>query len=912
MAETAVVLLAESLLKLLSYEGKIFRGVDKDLKQINAYLNQIKPFIKDAEDKEQVENVKQWVNELRELVFRMEDVVDLHLLKVAKRDEGDGVRGTVAKAVGKFTSFEHRRGIASDIEVIKGTLDGLYKRRIFLELKQFDGGSLPNETIPRWTPFLEESELIGIEDDMQKLSDWLAKNNCPVLVVVGPAGIGKTTIVKNVYRKQEQKKHKKDFDFCVWITMPQTQADDFKLIRQIKEKVVMTDPRASPSLRSETIEDLAEKLRGYLRDKRCLIVLDDVKELKFWKTIQFAIPLHRVIITTRNSNLPNRFESDTSVEVHKLKPLSLQDALKLFHQKAKQVQFPELSHLSKEFVEKCNRVPLAIVAISNLLSTKKSAIEWQSVLDNLGSLLQSNPHLELVQQVMLRSYRDLPSHLKHCFLYFGLFPEGYSISCMRLIRLWVAEGFLKEDTEHKSMEEFGDEYLDELICRGLVHISRVDFDGRPRSCHVYNLMHMIIARICEEQVFSHVMEDRSTPPNSNMDFTHRRLSIIKKKNYDNMKRAEKWEKVRSCFIFDDAKKWQVNNHFFSSFEFLIRLDLSDACLCIDVLPQQVGNLLLMKYLSLRNTNIKSLPKSIGNLVNLQTLDLKQTEVHEVEIKKLVKLRHLLAYYVNYQSSDLDCLEGLRLSKGIQNLESLQRLSFLEATDGSIINGLEKLTKLRKLGIIKLEEQNGAALCKAIEGMKNLCSLSIGALGKQGMLKLQSLRNPPLSLKRLYLYGRLGSTLPGWISKLIHLKRLYLKWSDLKQDPLPYLKDLPELLYLELYDTYEGVELHFNNGWSKLKVLCLGLLPNLKTIKIDKGQVPCLEVLKIGRCHGMITVPRDIQNLKHLQKLYLYDMQEQFIRRLSDMQNEDNMIISKIPLVEYSKIDHFATFYDTDS
>lgn len=569
----------------------------------------------------------------------------------------------------------------------------------------------------------------------------------------------------------------KDFDFCVWITMPHSQPDDFNLIKQIKDKVVMTDPRASPSLRSETVEDLAEKLRGYLREKRCLIVFDDVRELKFWKTIQYAIPLHRVIITTQNANFPNHIGSDTSVEVHKLEPLSLQDALKLFHQKVKQLQFPELSHLSKEFMEKCNGVPLAIVALSSLLSTKKSAIEWKRVLHNLGSLLQSNTDLELVQQVMLLSYRDLPSHLKQCFLYFGLFPEGYSISCMRLIRLWVAEGFLKADTGDKSMEEFGDEYLDELICRGLVHISRVDFDGRPKSCHVYNFMHMIIARICEEQVFCHVMDDIRTPPNSNMDFIRRRLSIIKKKNYANMERAENWEKVRSCFVFDDAKKWQVNNHFFSSFEFLIRLDLSDASLCIDVLPQQVGNLLNMKYLSLRNTNIKSLPKSIGNLVNLQTLDLKQTKVHEVEIKKLVKLRHLLAYYVNNQNSDLDRLEGLRLSKGIQNLESLQKLSFLEATD-SIINGLEKLTKLRKLGIIKLEEQHGETLCKAIEGMINLCSLSIGALGKQGMLKLQSLRNPPLSLKRLYLNGRLG-TLPVWIPKLIHLKRLYLKWSDLK-------------------------------------------------------------------------------------------------------------------------------------
>jgi len=63
-------------------------------------------------------------------------------------------------------------------------------------------------------------------------------------------------------------------------------------------------------------------------------------------------------------------------------------------------------------------------------------------------------------------------------------------------------------------------------------------------------------------------------------------------------------------------------------------------------------------------------------------------VHEVEIKKLVRLRHLLAY-VNNQSFNLEPLEGLRLTEGIQNLESLQKLSFLDATDGSIINGGKK-------------------------------------------------------------------------------------------------------------------------------------------------------------------------------------------------------------------------------
>ncbi|QCD78163.1 disease resistance protein RPM1 [Vigna unguiculata] len=877
-AVTLIALLAEKLLKLVNDEG-----VHSDVKHIENLLNQIKPLTKDAEEKVLNEGVKHWMNDLRKVVFRMEDVVDLYLFKVAKRD---GVRFGMTKLKRKIRSVKHRRRISSEIGDIKQTLSHIFNLSTSLGLQPFHGQTLPDE-IPRLGAHLvEESQLVGIEHNMENLTAWLRQNNSPVLVVVGPPGIGKTTIVKNVYNKQtklnqQKKKHKKDFDFFVWITMPRTQADSLYPIRQIKENILLADPRGSTSLRNATMEDLAQKLREYLTGKTCLIVLDDVRELKIWDVIKFAIPQHRVIITTQRANFPNNIGTDTSVEEFRLEPLSLEHALKLFHQKVKHVQFPELSDLSKKFMEKCNGVPLAIVAISSLLSTKKSAIEWKRVLENLGSLLKSNPHLEMVQHVMLQSYQELPFRLKQCFLYFGLFPQGYSISCKRLIRLWIAEDFVEGDTQNQntSMEEFGDEYLAELICR---------------------------ARICEDQMFCHVMEDASTPVNSNMDFIHRRLSVIRKNDSATMERDHKWGKVRSCFVFDDAKKFQVNNHFFSSFEFLIRLDLSFSCLSGDVLPEQVGNLFNLKYLSLRNTNIKSLPKSIGNLENLQTLDLKQTKVHEVKINKLVKLRHLLAYYVSDQSSELYCLEGLRLSEGVQNLESLQNLSYLDVSGGSIITGLQKLTKLRKLGIIKLEAQHGEALCNSIEHMMNLCSLSIGALGKQGMLKLESLRYPPLSLKRLYLYGRLG-TLPTWISNLPNLIRLYLKWSDLKQDPLDYLKELPQLLHLELYDAYKGEKLHFRNGWLKLKVLYLGSLPKLKSIEIGKGKVPCLEVLKIGRCHQMIRLPRDIQNLKHLEKLYLYDMHEQFVERLCDERSEDYWIINKIPLVEYSNNDHFAFF-----
>jgi disease resistance protein RPM1 len=84
--------------------------------------------------------------------------------------------------------------------------------------------------------------------------------------------------------------------------------------------------------------------------------------------------------------------------------------------------------LSLDIVIKYEGLPLAIVAIGGPLSTKeKVPLEWQKLYDGISSKLESNPHLSSITKILSLSYHDLPCYLKSCFLYFGLFPEDYSI-----------------------------------------------------------------------------------------------------------------------------------------------------------------------------------------------------------------------------------------------------------------------------------------------------------------------------------------------------------------------------------------------------------------------------------------------------------------------------------------------------
>jgi disease resistance protein RPM1 len=100
--------------------------------------------------------------------------------------------------------------------------------------------------------------------------------------------------------------------------------------------------------------------------------------------------------------------------------------------------------ISKDIVKKCEGLPLAIVAIGGLLSTKeKVSLEWQKLHDSLSSELECNPHLTSITNILSLSYHDLPCYLKSCYLYLGIFLEDYSVSGSRLLWLCLAKGFIK-------------------------------------------------------------------------------------------------------------------------------------------------------------------------------------------------------------------------------------------------------------------------------------------------------------------------------------------------------------------------------------------------------------------------------------------------------------------------------------
>ncbi|KAL4372218.1 hypothetical protein S245_021736 [Arachis hypogaea] len=860
MAEIAVNLVVDKLIPLLKSEAKLLSGVRGQIESISNDLRLMRAYLRDVDAKAEMEaqnsdqSRKEWVAQIRQVSIRIQDVIDLYLYKVANNDDDDhhnrrrgrrnAVAGVLCKICDLLKSCVGRHEIASEIGEIRESINRLKEARQLYgdsnAAAESSGGrsSSPQRHYLRLQAnFAEEEELVGIEHAKKELTNWLSEGAAgrTVIAVVGEGGLGKTTLVRNVY-KQEQQKH--SFDCYGWVDVSRS----LKGVQLFKALL-----RSFGDMKGSNVDNnlhaLIEDTREYLKEKKYLIVLDDVWETELWGAVELALPKNNgmIMITTRDTGVADSCKVSAKVHTYPLEPLEPENALRLFHSKAFQSGSKnlceELMKLSEEFTKKCDGVPLAIVAIASLLSTKKERVsDWKVVYNSLQSKLASDSHLKGYHQALSESYQDLSYHLKSCLLYFGLFPEQYAIKRARLINLWIAEGFV-ECREHQTQQEVGEEYLAELIARSLVKVADVNIYSRVRKCRVHDLMHDFIVKKCEEFNFCQVKKGNPFC----FDKWSRRLSIGTNVDFADLRTSadrNQCSLLRSFLLYDIIDEEEMISTFvnslFSNFKLLVTLHFEN--IPLGHLPETIGNFVHLKYLNLRDTNIETIPKSIGKLRNLETLDLKETNVSDlpVEIYSLTKL-----CYLNVRTKRR---EDVKLKRGVANLTALQKLAWVDASD--VVEELKNLKQLRSLKIENVVRKDEMWLCNAIESMTNLCSLLIIAKHNE-IIELESLTSPPRHLERLYLFGGYPEKkVPDWVFRLENLIKLELVRFKFTQDQLCFVGcHLPELMRLYV-QSFEGDELNIQKGWfRKLQSLELGG-PILKTIRIDEGSLPCLQHLAL--------------------------------------------------------------------
>ncbi|KAH0727948.1 hypothetical protein KY285_000038 [Solanum tuberosum] len=136
----------------------------------------------------------------------------------------------------------------------------------------------------------------------------------------------------------------------------------------------------------------------------------------------------------------------------------------------------------------------------------KETSSWENVAEKVGSLMTSDTVDCL--NILSLSYNHLPQYLKTCFLYMGVFAETREIPVWKLIKLWIAEGFVKK-VYHKNLEDVAEENLRELVDRSLVLVGKHSSLGFIKTCKMHDLVRDMCLREAQYENFIHFKTSQS-------------------------------------------------------------------------------------------------------------------------------------------------------------------------------------------------------------------------------------------------------------------------------------------------------------------------------------------------------------------------------------------------------------------
>ncbi|XP_027063922.1 putative disease resistance protein RGA3 [Coffea arabica] len=941
--------LGDVVVKQLGEKINLVMGVEKEVANIKRKLETIQNVLHDAERRRlKEEPVGKWLEELEDITYEMDDVLDEWNIKIQKpKNEGtqqnartqpalwSKVRSFIPSLCSCLKQLPVRSDIASKIKSISEKLELTLKEAD--EFKFITSGGVPDsQDFKRimTTSIIDESEIYGRASDKDALrnqvlseSSGQGRRGGQVISVVGAGGSGKTTLAQLLFNDDRVKNH---FELKKWVCVSDP-FDEKRIARAILESLEKS------SLGSLELEPLLQLLKETFSGKRFLLVLDDVwtKEDSKWKPFQYSLkdgaPGSVILVTTRSLEVA-RVVGTT--HTHQMALMSDSDCWLIIQRIAFGGRSEEWSKkkesIGQKIAEKCKGLPLAAKTMGSLLRLKDTIQQWQNVLDSEIWQLEEelSPEQQLFPHLYL-SYNELSPELKRCFSYCAVFPKDHEIYVMKLILLWIAQGYVRPRRRGERLELVGREYFNNLAMRSFFQELKKVGDEYMK-CKMHDIVHDFAQFLTKNEC--HALDGFGRNSSSERA---RHLTILEEGTEEEMfsSGVVNFGRLRSFLTFFEIGRVVVPLDLFRSLKCVRTLVLS-SCELAEI-PAEIGRLIHLRHLDLSRNPFVTLPETVCDLYYLEILDINDCQMLSClpeRIEGLVHLRHLL----NHETPELR-----QIPQGLGKLTSLCSLSrFIARSNSDDLTILKDLNQLELLHIeIEGEIDFGNAKFRKKVNVRGMDLLfRSGAHFIETPSYIESIEPPP-NLEGLWLLNYPGAQLPSWLVTKSHannLTKLFIheprnissllalwKLSSLEKLTLQKVEKL-ECLGKEFFGVTKALHENSRDALDTLSDSESSFsaeavaFPNLRTLHFHRFQnwtnwedlseddeevaisiMPCLEELNISQCIKLETLPHrilgKISSLKTLDIRRCYKLRDRYFDKTGD----DWIKISHIPRVDIS-------------